>query len=387
MNEKLWIHVGAGLNHFPVIEDISKHLSEKKLVLIDRNPLQEYAKLDVQVLNSSIYDIEKISGEIANLSRSYGLIGCYPVSDNAIPAICNIYKIFNHKPNIRRALKILKNKAATYKHFALSGLPIPSTIYRQSDINQMQSSSKQYIFKPNEGSDSYGIKRIYNLSNIEQRVVSEVTNGIGIIQEIMKGDLYNIDFFIDNYEPIFQSINRRIQSHHSSFLTTLVIQEYKPRLSFFSKLRDSVAKFTKKIGYQEGALTLDMILDSDKYFLLEASPFYHKPWLNILRAPMKCTLPFLFEDHSRSDGNYLDRKINVHAFELLVLNPSTLNSSDFWDDLRRTCQNFKSDHKRRNKQLSLRGSSSRMPIYASIKGTISSDNSLNLIKLHSIYKL
>ena len=92
MNEKLWIHVGAGLNHFPVIEDISKHLSEKKLVLIDRNPLQEYAKLDVQVLNSSIYDIEKISGEIANLSRSYGLIGCYPVSDNAIPAICNIYK-------------------------------------------------------------------------------------------------------------------------------------------------------------------------------------------------------------------------------------------------------------------------------------------------------
>ena len=83
----------------------------------------------------------------------------------------------------------------------------------------MQSSSKQYIFKPNEGSDSYGIKRIYNLSNIEQRVVSEVTNGIGIIQEIMKGDLYNIDFFIDNYEPIFQSINRRIQSHHSSHNT------------------------------------------------------------------------------------------------------------------------------------------------------------------------
>lgn len=387
MSNNLWIHVGAGINLYPVVHEICKNTKHHNVLLIDKNPVKEYNQLDVSILKTSINDDKGIAKYVSHLHQNLKLIGCYPVSDNAIPAVCAIYEIFNFMPNVRRALRILRNKARTCQEFKYASISIPRTVNTYHEVEKLFNSGKPLIFKPINATDSFGIKYIESIHGLKNEIISEIENKNGLIQEFIDGELINLDFFIQDFEPILQSVNQRIQSHRAKYLTTLTIQGEDSSFPFIEEIKNSLKIFSKKIGYQKGALTIDIIKREDKYFALEASPFYHKPWLNILRTKMYNRLPFLFQDNNNINIRIYNEEQVLYAFELLLIDPSLINNPKFWEDLTQVCITFRSDHKRRLKDQSLKSSSSHFSIYASVKGTILKKNLLDLAQLHSLYNL
>lgn len=222
-------------------------------------------------LSSDIEILQKVEA----LSSQFAIVGSYPVGDYANAIASKINGTYNPNLGNADALKYFSDKAHLYYILSCSSVRIPK------DIKATQiSDERNVIIKPRFGENSVGVME---MTRQNPEVNQYLQDQNSIVQEKVYGDLLNCDVLVVNGKSRLISINKRVPLPQNSHLTGLTIQSGQSACCNPDRYIDIANVIAERLGYFNGPMTIDLIeaADNSLYFL-EASPFFHKPWLTWL---------------------------------------------------------------------------------------------------------
>lgn len=292
--EYAMVHLGCGTSSLLPMSAYNNSLI--KLIVVDINPSDELKKIAAEVIELSVEETGKILQSLTGLSARYEIIGAYPVADYANLTCAAINTKFSGFLANSEAIKKMADKVLSYQVMQGEGIRTPETylIDTQKKINANQflfkkHSDSQFIIKPRYGHDSKDTCLI-QLSQVTDFFLEGLPKNEYLLQEYISGELFNIDYLILKNQVMVLSINKRFQSKLNRVRTVFTIQgnlDY----DLSSKAQEIGEMVSKGFDYQNGPMTIDLIKDSfGNIYILEASPFFHKPWLNFFRGTIS---PFM----------------------------------------------------------------------------------------------
>tara|TARA_B100000886_G_scaffold335824_1_gene293555 strand:+ start:59563 stop:60723 length:1161 start_codon:yes stop_codon:yes gene_type:complete len=381
MVKKLLIHLGFGINHICLLE-YYKNISSFNILIVDQKPPKELSKYVDYVLTSSIKETELILKYVEKNFKNLEFLDVYPVSDLAIPCAVALLKKFS--PKYRNIDSILKmaDKYKCYEKFFNLGIKYPKDFPIDKAELILSSKNKKFISKPKLSTDSYGIELIsISKFNQKKKYLIEKKDEL-IFQEFIEGKLFNVDIYVMNGIFKILSVNYRLPSKVSPYLSGLTIQSKPNYFLNIEKLEKVISKIINGFSYRDGPLTIDLIKNTNgKYYILEISPFFHKPWLNCLRTNHSPLLNIMINPISNKNFIRSVETDKLLSFEWVIYYKENFNILQIEKALIPISISLCSDYEERLKEGSY--SSSEQQISCSLKGLI---NPSNINQLKSIYK-
>ena len=381
MVKKLLIHLGFGINHICLLE-YYKNISSFNILIVDQKPPKKLSQYVEYILTSSITETDIILKYVEKNFKDLEFLDVYPVSDLAIPSAVALLKKFSPKyRNIDSLLK-MADKDKCHEEFFNLGIKYPKELPIDNAELILRSKNKKFISKPKLSTDSYGIELI-SISEFNQKKKYFIEKKDELIfQEFIEGKLFNIDIYVMNGIFKILSFNYRLPSKISPFLSGLTIQSSPNYFLNIEKLEKVISKIIKGFSYEDGPLTIDLIKKTNgEYYILEISPFFHKPWLNCLRTNHSPLLNLIINPISNINiinGMEIDKLL---SFEWVIYYKENFNILQIEEALIPISISLSSDYEERLKDGSY--SSSEQEILCSLKGLI---NQSDINQLKSIYK-
>ena len=380
----LFIHLGFGSNYYKLASFYQSN-PDLDILIVDRNPPDFLRSFPFGIVVSSVSSLDAFDSIIKPLLHLYEKVVVYPIADYAIPLLLKIYTYTGRSLDELTPISALIDKNHTSSLLSASNVLVPEQV--EYSINDGPKSFP-CIVKPFSQTDSRGVFLVDHLNFKSVFSLFKNNNESFLCQEYIQGDLYNLDFYISESGPLIVSLNHQIPSRSNEFIPGLDIQ-YSPfvhNVLSRSDILNLVNEVTNALSLVSGPYTLDFILSpSGHIYTLEVSPFFHRPWLNIIRTGASPVFDLMISPLLSSSSvfpSYYD-DLEIASFDFNISSKNLPSVSILMDELSSYCAS-----------LSLVSTGREIPkddlsntdlsLYT-IKGRINAHDTSHLLHLHSLY--
>lgn len=261
------------------------------------------------ILQISIFDTDRIIRILKDktLPRNTMIV---PVADYAINAAYEIAKFLSLEPYDYR---FMSSKLLSFDFLKQIGV-VTVPLVEFDEISQKE----YYIVNPLFSSESIGIKKVLGIDIKRQMLKNH------IITKYIPGQLINVDLTFNKFDGILEKGDIYLR-YNDNKLRTIITKNIFEDDHFEILLKHIIAKLEIGLKGYHGRLTLDMIWTGSEIYVIEISPFHHKPWMQKL-----------------SQKQYKQKKIEVHEVTVYRDNESKLIQN---------YENLKSAYKFKNENL------------------------------------
>ncbi|MDC1522369.1 ATP-grasp domain-containing protein [Planktomarina temperata] len=261
------IYVGCSLPLWAV----TNAAANNNILVIDQNPLY-WKEAEIPVLTASIFDLSTITDGLTKYPYADSII-IVPVADYAIPTALLIHEVIGQETLDYSFLISKKKTLSKAQQYGINCV-------RVVDFKDLKRTT-DYIRNLDDGHDSATTTLIRGAEAV-------VTSSNQIFTEYINGALLNVDLKFDpDGRSQIVDIYRRF---NDKYFRTVVTKSNHQNTNQFKAIIKQVKLIEKMMSGYHGQLTIDFVYARERAYVIEISPFFHKPWLTLLRKNIDCNI-------------------------------------------------------------------------------------------------